>query len=66
MNKIYLLFLLALLPLVSSAINVVINDLVYNLDLETKTAQLSPGLNRECAGDVNIPQTVFFIVLNLK
>ena len=59
MKKVYLLFLLALLPFVVYADPIEINGIYYNLDLEAKTAEVTKNPNWY-SGDVTIPKTVTY------
>ena len=59
MKKVYLLFLLALLPFVVYADPLEINGIYYNLDLEAKTAEVTKNPNWY-SGDVVIPKTVTY------
>ena len=57
MKKVYLLFLLALLPLLANADPVEINGIYYNLVSKVKTAEVTSNPN-EYSGKVTIPKTV--------
>ena len=60
MKKIYLLFLLVLLPMVASADAVGIDGIYYNLDPEAKTAEVTKNPNGYYRGNVVIPATVTY------
>ncbi len=63
MKKIYLLFLLMLLPLVASAASQVeIDGIWYFLDSksDTKTASVASNLNGNYSGDIVIPESVTY------
>ena len=57
MKKIYLLFLLSLLPLVADADAVVIDGICYNLNNENHTAEVTSG---SYSGSINIPASVTY------
>lgn len=59
MKKVYLLFLLALLPFVVYADPVEINGIFYNLVSKVKTAEVTSNPN-EYSGKVTIPKTVTY------
>ena len=60
MKKVYLLFLLAILPLLASAETVEINGIRYNVNPEAKTAEVIRSGSGEYSGVVVIPQNVTF------
>ena len=60
MKKVYLLFLLTILPLLASAETVEINGIRYNVDPELKTAVVTSSGSGEYSGDVVIPKNVSF------
>ena len=60
MKKVYLLFLLAILPLFASAETVEINGIRYNVNPEAKTAEVIRSGSGEYSGVVVIPQNVTF------
>ena len=60
MKKVYLIFLLALLPLFASAETVEINGIRYNVNPEAKTAEVIRSGSGEYSGVVVIPQNVTF------
>ena len=60
MKKVYLLFLLALLPLLASAETVEINGIRYNVNPEAKTAEVIQPSAGQYSGDVVIPKSVTF------
>ena len=57
MKKIYLFFLLSLLPLVADADAVVIDGICYNLNNENHTAEVTSG---SYSGSINIPASVTY------
>lgn len=59
MKKVYLLFLLALLPFVVNAAPVEINGIYYNLVSKVKTAEVTSNPNKY-SGKVTIPKTVTY------
>lgn len=59
MKKIYLLFLLAFLPLLANADAVEIDGIYYNLNEENHTAEVTTNPNKY-TGDVVIPATVTY------
>ena len=59
MKKVYLLFLLALLPLFASAETVEINGIRYNVNPEAKTAEVTSNPNGY-SGKVIIPKTITY------
>jgi hypothetical protein len=60
MKKQLLLFLLALLPLVASADKVLIGDIYYNLNKETKQAEVARGPGGHYSGSITIPSSVTY------
>ena len=60
MKKVYLIFLLALLPLFASAETVEINGIRYNVNPEAKTAEVIRSGFGGYSGDVVIPKNVTF------
>ena len=62
MKKVYLLFLLAILPLLASAetVDININGIRYILDLEAKKAEVTRPSSGYYSGDIVIPKTVTF------
>ena len=65
MKKVYLLFLMALLPLVASADAVKIGSIYYNLNAEAKTAEVTSNPNKY-TGEVAIPKTVTYQSVKYK
>ena len=59
MKKIYLLFLLTLLPFLASADPVEIDGIYYNLDSKAKTAEVTENPNKY-SGNIDIPKTVAY------
>ena len=59
MKKIYFVFLMMLLPLAASADAVEINGIYYNLNAESKTAEVTSNPN-EYSGDIAIPKSVTY------
>ena len=59
MKKLAFLFLITFLPLMASADVININDIYYNLDFSTKTAEVTSNPNKY-TGSVDIPASVTF------
>jgi hypothetical protein len=59
MKKLLLLFALMLSTLMASADVININDIYYNLDFSTKTAEVTSNPNKY-SGSVDIPASVTF------
>lgn len=59
MKKIYLLFLLTLLPFLASADPVEIDGIYYNFDSKAKTAEVTENPNKY-SGNIDIPKTVTY------
>ena len=59
MKKIYLLFLLTLLPFLASADPVEIDGIYYNLDSKAKTAEVTENPNKY-SGNIDIPKIVTY------
>ncbi len=59
MKKLYFLFLLVMLPLVASADAVQIDGIYYNLNAESKTAEVTKNPNKY-SGEVLIPTSVTY------
>lgn len=57
MKKHLLSFLMVLLPMVASAYDASVNGLYYNLNAETKTAEVTKGDYKQ-VGSVTIPETI--------
>ena len=59
MKKLTILFLITFLPLMASADIININDIYYDLDFSTKTAEVTSNPNKY-TGNVDIPASVTF------
>ncbi len=59
MKKIYLLFLLAFLPLLANADAVQIDGIYYNLNAENQVAQVTRNPNKY-SGEITIPKSVTY------
>lgn len=57
MKNFFLSFMLMALPLMASAYDATVNGLYYNLDANTKTAEVTKGDYKQ-TGAVNIPETI--------
>ena len=61
MKKSFLLLLLTLLPMLASAYNAAINGIYYNLNHETKEAEVtSKGSTKIYSGNVVIPSSITY------
>jgi hypothetical protein len=60
MKKQLLLFVFMLLPMIASADAVEINGIYYNLDSQTKTAEVTKYKSNKYTGDIVIPSTVVY------
>ena len=58
MKKLLLLILMILMPMMASA--QIIDGIRYNLNNETKTAEVTTGLKKACTGNFVIPEKVIW------